>query len=488
MFRNTFWPRTIKPIDQFRDEMIRSAPTSRNLHRLRIAAIVVLLAILGSCSFYHHPYPVGQPSEPGYEIQIVQLDDYGSFWDSAYAEASLVKVEARSLSMTESTYVVVFIHGWHNNAAPDNENLRQFKSWLSKLSNELSQPARRAARAELTGSPEYRLIGIYMAWRGRSLPGFLDYGTMWWRKSAAEKVGEGDASEYLERLQRIYLRANAFSRYSKAPEHTPFMGLYTIGHSFGGQVLLKAVARPLEEQLVLRAPCLTKAVEPVRVPAKPELERIPIDSFGDLNILVNPALEAYQFARIDGLYKQLSYSTQQTPQLVVFSADNDVPRKSFFPIARALTSPFRPGMRNSYQGDLWGKALGELEDQQTHSLYSAAGVPDSLTDDDFKPENRQKVANYDFTSPTVFANVKLDRLPAKPTVENSPVSVVYTHDKIIDGHNGVFDPRFMDFLPPYIAFIEGKRLVQRYQRFRQLRQEGKSEAPTSSGVVTCSND
>ena len=87
------------------------------------------------------------------------------------------------------------------------------------------------------------------------------------------------------------------------------------------------------------------------------------------------------------------------------------------------------------------------------------------------------MANYDFTSPTVFANVKLDRLPAKPTVENSPVSVVYTHDKIIDGHNGVFDPRFMDFLPPYIAFIEGKRLVQRYQRFRQLRHTSHEQAP-----------
>ena len=451
------------------------------------ATIIVVFLFFAGCSFYNHAYPVSQSSPAGYDLKIVQLDDFGSFWDTDQAQGTLADIEKQSLSMTESTYVVVFIHGWHNNAAPNNRNLSQFKSWLTRLSVEFSQPARRATRAEITGSPDYRLVGIYMGWRGRSLPGLLDYGTMWWRKSAAERVGEGDASEFLERLQRIYLRANAFTRYSKAPEHTPFTGLFTIGHSFGGQVLLKAVARPLEGQLAMRAPCLTNAVTPAIPPPRPEPERIPIDSFGDLNVLVNPALEAYQFARIDGLYKQLSYPTEQTPQLVVFSADNDEARKAFFPIARGLTSPFRPMFRNSYQGQLWSKALGELTDQQTHDLNGAAGQPDSLNDADFQPENRQKVADFDFTSSTIFAQVKLERMPGKIQIDNSPVSVIYTHDKIIDGHNGVFDPKFTAFLAQYVAYIEGKRIVRRSQRFQQLRREGKSEesVPTAARIASC---
>jgi hypothetical protein len=197
-------------------------------------------------------------------------------------------------------------------------------------------------------------------------------------------------------------------------------------------------------------------------------------------VLVNPATEAYQFARIDDLYRQLSYPTRQTPQLVVFSADNDVPRKSYFPIARGLTSPFRPKFRNSYQGNLWGKALGELPEQQSHELRAAAGEPDSLNDEDFTPDKLQKVAQYDFTSPTVFSGVRLSRLPSVTPIENSPVEVIYTHDTIIDGHNGVFDTGFLDFLSKYIAYMEGKRVVLRYERLQEQKARVDAGGPAPS--------
>jgi pimeloyl-ACP methyl ester carboxylesterase len=452
---------------------------------IALGSLIAALLLLSGCSLYHHAFNVSASTSPKYEINIVQLDDFGSFWDASIARTVLSQVEAESLSKDHSTYVVVFIHGWHNNAAPENENLLEFKDWLGGLSDELSKPERANTRKELTGSTNFKLIGVYMAWRGRSLPKLLDYGTMWWRKSAAERVGDGDASEFLERLQRIYLRANSLARYRLAPDHTPFMGLLTIGHSFGGQVLLNAVARPLEEQLVMRAPCLMDAVHSAEVPPTRTVQRRAIDSFGDLNVLVNPALEAYQFARIDGLYKQLVYSADQTPQLVVFSADNDVPRAAFFPIARALTSPFRPRFRNSYQGKLWGRALGELKEQQTHDLNLAGnGTPNSLTDDDFEPHNRHLIVNYDFTSTTVFAGARLERRSGIPPIENSPVSVVVTHDKIIDGHNGVFDPGFMAFLQQYIAFIEGKRVMLRYQELKEQNQTRQRDSGQQEPVAT----
>lgn len=442
---------------------MESALSKGECSRARTSAVILIVSFLASaCSLYHHAYPDNYPPQNGYEVHTVQIDDFGTFWDAAKAQQALVEVDTASQSMTASTYAVVFIHGWHHNAAPDDPNLAQFKGWLDQLSKEFSKPDRRQARQELTGSPDFKLIGIYVGWRGRSLPWYLDYGTMWWRKAAAERVGEGDLGEFLERLQRIYLRANAYSRYSKNPGATPFTGLFTVGHSFGGQALLKAVARPLEEDFTQRAPSITNAAAPSVTPATRTPVKFPIDSFGDLNVLVNPATEAYQFARIDNLYRQLEYPPNQTPQLVVFSADNDVPRKTYFPIARAVTSPFRPLFRNSYQGSLWGKALGEFPEQWTHELRSAEGQPDTLTDADFKPENRHIVAEYDFTSPTVFSGAKLSRLTGVTPIENSPIAVIYTHDKIIDGHNGVFDTGFLDFLSKYVAYIEGKRVVQRY--------------------------
>jgi hypothetical protein len=449
---------------------------------LAAVLVVVCLGVLHGCSFYNHAYPASQ-SPSNYDLKLVQIDDFGSFWDSTAAQEALTAVMTQSESLTSSTYVALFIHGWHNNAAPNNGNLIKFNHFLAQLSTELSLPERRATRQELTGSPDFKLIGIYIGWRGRSMPGILDYGTMWWRKAAAERVGYGDLSEFLERLQRYYLRANAYQRYQAHPGQTPFTGLFTIGHSFGGQALLAAAGRPMEEQLAERAPIVTNAVAPTPTTSQPTVVTTPIDSFGDLNVLVNPATEAYQFSRIDFLYRQLAFSSRQTPQLTIFSADNDSARQSFFPIARALTSPFRPRFRNSYQGALFGKALGEFVPQRTHELNKVTSEADSLNDNDFKPENRDKVANWDFTGATVFSGAKLTRLPNVPAIANSPISVIYTHDKIIDGHNGVFDQGFLDFLTKYVAYIEGKRIVSRFRQFEAQKARDDTAAPSAAPAV-----
>jgi hypothetical protein len=438
---------------------------------------------LTGCSFYNRSYSTEHSavSGPAFDLNIVQLDDFGSFWNADEAAKLIQAVDAQS--QAANTLVLLFVHGWHHNAEPGDPNLIDFKKSLQQLSAELSQPKRRETRQELTGSPDIKVIGIYVGWRGRSLPGWLDYGTMWWRKAAAERVGDGDVAEFLERLQRIYLRANAFKRYQLNPGKTPFMGLVTIGHSFGAQVVLKSVCHEIEGDLVERAPRQTDAVTVPSASTNPIPERVPIDSFGDLNILLNPALEAYQYARIDGLYRQLSYPSAQTPQLVVFSADNDVPRQLFFPIARGITRPFRPSFRNPYQGALWGKALGELPNQQTHELRLATGEADTLTDADYSEERRHRIAEYDFTAETVFAGIRLSPLSSPRVIANSPVAVVVTHDKIIDGHDGIFLLGFKKFLAPYIAYIEGKRAVLRYQRFEECRKTGKGSEAT--GNTSC---
>jgi hypothetical protein len=449
-----------------------------------LTILICVALFLGGCSLYNHPYSTAKSSvtSPAFDLHIVQADDFGSFWDSREAGNVIAAVENEANST--NAFVMVFVHGWHHNSDPTDDNLLDFKESLGQLAAQFSQPLRRATRQELTGTPDIKIIGIYIGWRGRSLPGVLDYLTMWWRKDAAERVGDGDVAEFLERLQRIYLRANAFKRYEQNYGKTPFMGLVTIGHSFGGQVVLKSVSHAFESDLTKRASCLTDAVTLPSAPQNPEPERIAIDSFGDLNILLNPALEAYQFARIDGLYRQLSYPTTQSPQLVVFSADNDWARKTFFSIARAITRPFRPAFRNPYQGALWGKALGELPSQQTHDLRIATGEADALTDQDYSVESRHKIAEYDFTDETVFSGVKLSRMPSTHIKANSPVAVVVTHDKIIDGHNGIFEPRFKEFLAPYIAYIEGKRVVLRYERFKEQKKAAETDAV--SGNDLCS--
>ncbi|MCL9861873.1 hypothetical protein MX031_24270 [Ralstonia solanacearum] len=441
---------------------------SREEFRVLAALLVLASLLVSGCAFYNHPYPQPDLSNQRYELHTVQIDDFGTFWDAKQANALLDDVATGADQ--GNTFVYVFIHGWHHNASPDDPNLHDFNQLLGVLDRKLSTDARRDLRGRLTGSKDYRLIGIYLGWRGRSLPGVLDYGTMWWRKAAAERVGDGAAAEFIERLQRIYLRANAMHRSPADTAIKPMMGLVTMGHSFGGQVLLKSVARPIEYDLVERAQQVPDLTRPPVNTGVTEV-RVAVDSFGDLNILLNPATEAYQFARIDELYRQLKFPSEQTPQLVVFSADNDVAREAFFPVARVLTAPFRPGFRNSFQGALYGQALGVLPAQQSHTMVHAqAGTPDSLTAADYLDNEGNKVKQFDFSGDVVFDGIRLERMggaaAGETVIRNSPASMVLVHEQIIDGHDGIFRPEFQQFLASYVTFIEGKRLMLRYDRFK----------------------
>ena len=448
----------------------------RRLYRalVRLAALSSLLIFEG-CAMYNHAFPVVAPPTSDVDLRIVQADDYGSFWDTAVAQKTLADVQA--FSETQNTLVVLFIHGWHHNAAADDEDLQASAATLAALHAELAKPERGDLRERMTGSRDFRLVGIYVGWRGRSLPGLLDYLTFWGRKNAAERTGDGDVSEFVLRLQRIFLRANQVDPRDPDRIRKPFTGLVTVGHSFGAQVLWKTISRELEEPLAERAPCLADVLDPTLGP-RDVRERTPINGLGDLNILLNPALEAYQYARVDALYRQLSYPSGQTPQVVVFSADNDDARKIWFPLARAVTSPFRPRFRPDYQGPLYGVALGELPSQRTHVLGLApAGRVDSLQPKDYDDET--KILDFDFTGETAFGGIELkpDGGAAQQAgrVAYSPVMVVQTHDKIIDGHGGIFQPGFREFVSKYVAYIEGKRLLLRKRQLE--RREPPQEHP-----------
>lgn len=78
---------------------------------------------------------------------------------------------------------------------------------------------------------------------------------------------------------------------------------------------------------------------------------------------------------------------------------------------------------------------------------------------------------FNFTDTTVFGGTKLERLPPTATpavvIDNSPVSVVLVHEKIVDGHNGIFLPEFQSYLASYVAFIGRRRLIPRHDRLER---------------------
>ena len=412
-----------------------------------VAAIAVVWIAVAKMSCGHGPYPqaAGPLDKP--DTYVVQVNDLGQFWDPAAAAKALQAITA-SVQETNCV-VVVYVHGWHHNASVSDSDATQFATVLSTIRETLKGEAYARSRAALTNDSRVRVIGLYVGWRGRSLAMPFDYATFWTRKAAAERVGRGDLRKFLLRLQYLYEARN-----TKSPSATPqpFMGLVAIGHSFGGQALFRAVEYPLENELV-------KATMPNPAPAA-EPRTSDLSGFGDLVLLLNPALEALQYQTIHDLDRQLTYSPRQAPVMLVLSAPNDSARLFWFPLGRTLYTLFGPSLTFE-QYRLSTQALGAFEPQRTHDISVLDDVPrPTAFDPAWYLERPCDILNYDLSNVPTIAGLKL--APTATRHPYSPFLVAHIDATVMMGHSGIFRDALARFLVDYTAITEGKRILARY--------------------------
>lgn len=416
---------------------------------IKVLIAIVLTAFFASCGLYHKNFRQTDGPFDAKADFVIQVDDYGSFWDREIPARALQTIAEES--RRTNTIVVLFIHGWHHNAATDDENLQDFARSLRLIREKLDDNVGgkpgiyRQSRLNLTERGDVKVIGIYVGWRGKSLPMPLNYLTFWGRKAAAERIGDGDLREFLLRLNRIYLERNGARPHSSK---MPFMGMISFGHSFGGQVLFKVVASTIESELIETTSKSTEA-------PKHRLTK-PLTGFGDMIVLVNPALEAFQYERIHRLNKQIEYDRNQAPLLLIISSETDFARQFFFPLGRTLDALFRAPFRDNQRAQ-WTQALGEYEPQRTHVVEILEGVPTKF-DPSTYINDRCGIVNYDLTNVPAIGGVKLS-----PTGNQahpfSPFLVAYASGKVVLKHSGIFEERLREFLNDYVAIAEGKRML-----------------------------
>ncbi|WP_248741881.1 MULTISPECIES: hypothetical protein [unclassified Pseudomonas] len=408
--------------------------------RGRVALTVLLgiaAVVLTGCNYGHRSFQQSPLSMHDLSNVDVEIDDFGNFWDRTKAENILTAIDENAKK--SNVVVLLFVHGWHHNAAEDDTNRRDFHRTVKAVDEKLKEPIYRFARSTLNIDGDVKVVGVYLSWRGESLPGLLDYSTFWGRKAAAERVGEGAAREFIFRLNEIYKKRNQSNQ-----KH--FMGLVSIGHSFGGQVLYKSVAASLEENFMLHE----------GLPAQ-----MPVASVGDVTVLINPAFEAAQFDRLWALQSRYTYSLAQTPVLLVFSGEGDWARQRFFPLGQRISAWFRPAFSSDEKKAEWITALGEYEPQRTHSLKLQPNTASYV----FSKDYCQQALGFDLTNPGIpFADATLAALPGRSKTF-SPVVVAYSENELIEAHDGIFREDFRRFLIDYVALLEGKRLCLKAQSF-----------------------
>jgi hypothetical protein len=389
-------------------------------------------------------------STPDYKLGFVEFDDQGWFWDTNQVTAveEMVRTEAgigRS-NNAQGIVLVLFVHGWKNNAAYDNGNVEMFRKTLAQLSTGEKVQTSHAAR---------KVVGVYAGWRGLSatLEPFKEL-SFWERKNTAHKVGGyGAMTELLVDLETLQQASNE-SLSTNAPR-TDFI---IVGHSFGGAAVYSAVSEIVTERFV----------DTVKHGAA-------LKPLGDQVILLNPAFEASRFYSLNQMAVSISqYPADQRPVLSIFTSKGDWATHYVFPIGRFFSTMFEKN-RDKQQRVANQDAVGWFKPFVTHDLiYNTNAESLAKGNSTFNPrtkkhelhsleklkasidnvhEQRRKwhpnaaaAATYDFDD-----SILKPRSGYRP---GDPFLIVAVDKKIMKDHDDIANPVIINFLGEFMLFCQ----------------------------------
>jgi hypothetical protein len=282
-------------------------------------------------------------STPDYKLGFVEFDDQGWFWNPKQLKTveEMIRTEAGigRTNVAQGTIIVVFAHGWKNNAATDNTNVNMFRQALKQLG---------AAEAAQTNHAARKVVGVYAGWRGLSaeLEPFKEL-SFWERKNTAHKVGGyGAMTELLVGLENLQQAGN-----DSLATNAPRTELIIVGHSFGAAAVYSAISQIVTERFL-------DTVKRDR----------PLKPLGDQVILLNPAFEASRHFNLNQMAVSISrYPANQRPVLSIFTSKGDWATHYFFPLGQFFSTAFEKS-RDEEQKRANRDAVGWFHPFVTHDL------------------------------------------------------------------------------------------------------------------------
>lgn len=376
-----------------------------------------------------------------YKIGFVEFDDQGWYWDPKQCDfvEQMVRNEAgvgdKEHSTPQGIVLVVFVHGWKDNADFNSFGVQAFRDILIELNN-LEQTAEtkkvRSAR---------KVIGVYAGWRGLSATWepFKEL-SFWDRKETAHKVGGyGAMSKLLVDLETIQKDSLA-----KRVKDTPRTELIIIGHSLGAAAVYSALSQIVTERFI-------NTVGNIKTPT-------PLKPLGDQIIFLNPAFEAQ---RHYDLYQMgvdvTTYPKEQRPVLSVFTSQTDWATHYTFPISQYFSTLFQSD-RNNEQTKAGRETIGWYDTFVNYQLIYSNNI--SATDGDEGPKafdmvqaaRKQWEDNGETPQTYELPNATLKPSGSGKYQARNPFLIVSVDPKMMDGHNDIDNTQLVRFLRDYIEF------------------------------------
>lgn len=238
---------------------------------------------------YHLPFKNRQPGDAAeftYSFLELSEGDPAALKNQAQWE-KLEKV----LKGERQKYVIVFIHGWRNDASTRAADDHRFRTLLTYSRQFLNHRCRGTER-RYCGA---QLIGVFIGWRGSVIKEIGDTNlalpaslwTFWNRKKKSEQHAEGIVRHIKTIEGRLDLN----------PGDPTADKMLIIGHSFGGNMLATALHECLTGKGNPKVFCGDGAlkIEKIADYKQKELAAAPL---GDLTVIVNPAAELKKWSDI----------------------------------------------------------------------------------------------------------------------------------------------------------------------------------------------
>ena len=182
-----------------------------------------------------------RPNDQSFAVATVEFNDDGAFAKAGQLDAALSCITNARRQNRNGVLVVLFIHGWHHNAAwntQTNEGDAHFSEFRRIL---MSLALREAERYAPKGAGGRRVVGIYFGWNGDP-----EAGPSWpsFQKRSRVAVDIAKSTEIRQALTSIIDATKRRLASTRTHEESP---LIMIGHSMGGLILETAFATLLRQ-------------------------------------------------------------------------------------------------------------------------------------------------------------------------------------------------------------------------------------------------
>jgi pimeloyl-ACP methyl ester carboxylesterase len=386
-----------------------------------------------------------------FDLAVAEFDDQGKLWNNDQLDA-LDNLAGDPEAIQHGAMILVFVHGWQENADVANPTVDRFRHMLYRWYLD-------------EGADGRRIIGVYVGWRGQSqrLP-FIKYLTFWTRKKAAHKIGRGDMDRLLVHLENLKHQLTNAKTAAK-PNGTR---LVVIGHSFGGAIVFSALDNILKKSTLA-------GVLPVE---RQETNTMGVITAGDIDlvVLLNPAFETLLYSGLaEATMNCTNFNPFQTTVLMTIGAENDQATATSFPIGQFFPTLLQNFKTGSDERIMYRTALGHYtryfdyqlsantptnSDAATASETQHQRMPITRrTKADFQRAARAKTAGIGASLSTLGGSQwKLVPYPGRPEPSlHTPFLVISATPDIVDNHSGIWKPALVEFLRDFIGVHDASK-------------------------------